>query len=72
MGVQECLVPNCSSACRLEGASTQREKKHQKRHKKKSFWELIWFKTKGPFWNQGEERFSRLIQVLRMGILVPI
>lgn len=66
-GVQGCLAPNHNTACRLGGATTQREKKYQKKHKKKGFWEFIWFKTKSLSWNHKEERLSRLIEVLHMG-----
>lgn len=67
MSLRGCSVPNRSAACRLEGATTRKEKKYKKAQKL-DFWECIWLKSKAPAWNQEEKRLPRLTQVRHMGL----
>lgn len=64
------LSPDSSTACRVEGATTQREKK-LKTAPKINFWECFWLKTKALAWNQEEKRLPRPPPVLLVGLLVP-
>lgn len=70
VNVQGCSAPNSSIACRVEGATTRREKKHTKAQKI-NFWDCFWLKTKAPAWKQEEKRLPRPPPVL-LGLSVPI
>lgn len=55
MSARGCSAPNLNAACRLEGTTTRRGKKHRKAQKL-DFWECTWLKSKSPAWNQEEKR----------------
>lgn len=71
-----CSGPNRRAACRLEGATNQREKKHKK-VQKLNFWECMWLKSQAPALNQEEKSLPGLTQVLHAGLsaltcLIPL